>query len=195
MTRTWDEYYHRVCETVASNSKCLSRHIGAILVQDKSIIGTGYCGPPRGVPHCGERYYIDSKLIEALVEKGIDPDDVSNHTICPRYVLGFKSGEGLEWCVSGHAERNTLINAARTGVSTKGSTMFMDCGIPCNPCLVEIINAGVEEVVVTKKSYYDLMSPYLISNSNLKVRVYKHLCEHRNQIPPGVCQDCGEHII
>lgn len=195
MTRTWDEYHHQVCEIVASNSKCLSRQVGAILVQDKTIVCTGYNGPPRGVPHCDERYYIDLELRKALIEKDIDPDDVSNHTICPRYVLGFKSGEGLEWCIAGHSERNCLIQAGREGIRTKGSTMFMDCGIPCNPCLVEIINAGVEEVVVTKKSYYDLMSPYLISNSNLKVRVYKHLCEHRNQIPPGVCRDCGEHII
>lgn len=191
MTRTWDEYYHRMCKDAASNSKCLSRTVGAILVQDKSIVSTGYNGPPRGVPHCDERYYIDSNLRKVLIEKDIDPDDVSNHTICPRYVLGFKSGEGLEWCIAGHAERNCLINAAREATRTKGATIYMDCGIPCTPCLVEVINAGVVEVVVTKKSYYDLMSKYLVGNSNLKVRVYQHLCEHKAQKVGEICQDCG----
>jgi len=180
MTIEWDKYYHRVCETVASNSKCLSRQIGAILVQDKSIISTGYCGPPRGVPHCGERYYIDSELRKALIEKNIDPDDVSNHTTCPRYVLGFKSGEGLEWCVSGHAERNVLINAARESIKTKDAKLYMSCGIPCKDCLTEIINAGIEEIIIIKKTFYDIPSKYLLGNSNLKCRVFGHLREYED---------------
>lgn len=170
-----DEWYHMMCVGVGKKSKCLSRHIGAILVIDKTIVNQGYNGPPRGVPHCWERYKIDPALRVMLRTRGIDPDDPKIHETCPRYAAGFKSGEGLEWCVAGHAERNALINAAREGIRTKGAKLYMDCQIPCTPCLVEIINAGIEEIIVTGLKCYDISAQYLLDNSNLKVRVYDHL--------------------
>jgi len=178
---TWDEYYHKLCVTVASNTKCLSRTIGAVLVRDKSIISTGYNGPPRGVPHCGSRFIIDPKLRALLISKDMNPNDPALHDTCPRYVAGFKSGEGLEWCVAGHAERNAIVNAARSGACTMGATLYMDCGIPCTPCLVEIINSGIEEIVVTKMIYYDLSAEYTLENSDLRCRVYSHLIGERNE--------------
>jgi len=48
----------------------------------------------------------------------------------------------------------------------------MNCPIPRTPCLTEIINAGVKEIVVTEMTYYDISSQYLIENSDLKVRVF-----------------------
>ena len=45
-----------------------------------------------------------------------------------------------------HAEMNSLLNAARVGVSTRNSTMYLTCGIPCSQCGMGIINAGVTEV-------------------------------------------------
>lgn len=170
---TWDEYFYDLCNTVAKNSKCLSRHIGTVLVRDKSVISTGYNGPPRGVPHCGARYEIDYKLRGMLAKRGVLLTDEENYTRCPRQTAGFVSGEGLEWCIAGHGERNALINAARNGIYTLGTTLYMNCGIPCAPCLVEIINAGVEEIVVTKMQYYDVAAPYLVENSDLIVRVYE----------------------
>ena len=54
-----------------------------------------------------------------------------------------------------HAERNAIYNAARIGVSTKGTTMYLSCGLPCADCARGIINSGVtrifcERVDVTK---------------------------------------------
>ena len=170
--KNWDEYFLRICKQVGSNTKCLSRQIGAILVKDKSIIATGYNGPPRGVPTCSERCYKDPALVKILGEINIDGIDASKLKKCPRQILGYKSGQGLEWCVAGHAERNCLINAARTGVCTKGTTLYMDCGIPCTPCMVEIINAGVDEIVVTKISFYDISAEYLLKSSGIKYRIF-----------------------
>ena len=42
-----------------------------------------------------------------------------------------------------HFERNANIIAARIGVSTKGCTMYLTCGIPCSDCARGIINAGI----------------------------------------------------
>ena len=178
----WDEWYLELCQTVAKKSQCLSRKIGAILVKDKAVISQGYNGPPRGVNTCDERWLIDDEMQKAA---GFDKPQATAiykdklEGICPRYVpeMGFKSGEGLEWCVAGHAERNALINAARAGIKTKNTIMYMDCGVPCTPCLVEIINAGVKEIVVTKMTFYDQSAQYLLEQSDLKVRVYKHLEE------------------
>jgi len=169
----WDEYYLNVCKAVGGNSKCLSRHIGAILVMDKSIVSTGYNGPPRGVPPCNKRYSEDEMMQVQLKKMKKDLEALRINTdLCPRYAMDFKSGEGLEWCVAGHAERNSLINAARNGICTKGTIMYMDCGVPCTPCLVEIINAGVEEIVTTSLSYYDISGPWLVNQSQLRVRTF-----------------------
>jgi len=192
----WDEWYHELCMTVAKKSQCHSRKIGAILVRDKSIVSTGYNGPPRGVNPCDERWITDEKMRQYVIDKqikqpgndGVSPFENLTQSFytdhlegkCPRYVpeMGFKSGEGLEWCVAGHAERNALINAARAGIKTKNTIMYMDCGIPCTPCLVEIVNAGVKEIVVTKWQFYDTSSEYLLKESGLPCRVYDHLKEN-----------------
>jgi dCMP deaminase len=89
--------------------------------------------------------------------------------------LGYKSGEGLDLCVAGHAERNALINAARNGIAVKGTTIYMNCPIPCKDCLIEIINAGISEIVVTEQSFYDETSKYILDNltTNLIVRTFK----------------------
>ena len=173
----WDEWFHLMCTTVAKKSQCLSRQIGAVLVRDNSILSTGYNGPPRGVPHCGHRHKFDKVLMDEYNDKGLSPEKIETMTAttCPRYILGYKSGEGLDLCVAGHAERNALINAARAGIQTKGCKLYMDCGIPCTPCLVEIINSGIEEIIVTKLEYYDRSAEYVLKNSDLKYRVYRHL--------------------
>ena len=45
-----------------------------------------------------------------------------------------------------HAERNAIYNAARIGVSTKNTTMYLSCGIPCADCARGIINAGITRI-------------------------------------------------
>jgi dCMP deaminase len=183
----WDELYHETCTVIAKKSQCLSRKIGAILVNDKTIVCQGYNGPPRGVQTCDERWLNDPEMrIKAgfeTVDEEMTPSYLKEvfkeklEGICPRYIpeMGFKSGEGLEWCVAGHAERNALINAARFGIATKGLKIYMDCGVPCTPCLVEIINAGIEEIIVTKMEFYDQSSEYLLDQSGIPIRVYDHL--------------------
>ena len=49
-----------------------------------------------------------------------------------------------------HAERNAIYNAARIGVSTLGTTMYMTCGMSCSDCARAIINSGVSKIVLRK---------------------------------------------
>jgi len=164
---TWDEYFLNICHVVGSRSKCLSRKIGAVLAVDNVVVCTGYNGPPRGVPHCAERYECDP-ILKKLIVEGLEFQE--HEKMCPRQLLGYKSGEGLHLCIAAHAERNCLIQAARLGIRTKGATLYLDTTIPCGDCLIEIINAGVKEVVVVDLEYYDEKSKYLLQHSNLIVR-------------------------
>ena len=49
-----------------------------------------------------------------------------------------------------HGERNAIYNAARIGVSTKGTTMYLSCGVPCADCARGIINAGIVRIFCEK---------------------------------------------
>lgn len=47
-----------------------------------------------------------------------------------------------------HAETNAIVNCARIGVSTKGCSMVMTCGVPCSDCARGIINSGISNIYV-----------------------------------------------
>jgi dCMP deaminase len=169
---SWDEYYFNIAKQSARRSRCLSRRIGAVIVRDKSIISTGYNGPPRGVPQCYKRWYLDPEFLAKYGGKLKASVDTTK-PICPRHLLGAKSGELLDICVAVHAEENALLNAAWHGIPTKGATMFLNCGVPCFRCVARIINAGIEEVVVTDvNAVFDDTAKYLINESGLRIRAY-----------------------
>jgi dCMP deaminase len=51
---SWDEYFASMARAVASRSTCLRLKVGAVLVQDHSVRGTGYNGAPSGILSCEE---------------------------------------------------------------------------------------------------------------------------------------------
>jgi dCMP deaminase len=50
----WDEYFMNIAVQAATRSTCDRKHIGAVIVRDKSILSTGYNGSVRGMPHCDD---------------------------------------------------------------------------------------------------------------------------------------------
>jgi len=70
--------------------------------------------------------------------RGIN-DDISERQDRPEKYFWFE-----------HAERNAIYNAARIGVSTLGTTMYMTCGMSCSDCARAIINSGVSKIVLRK---------------------------------------------
>ena len=138
--KEWDIHFMQEARLWMGMSKCLSRKIGAVLVQNKRVIGTGYNGPPKDVVHCDYRD-DNGKYTDHVVAE-----------VCPRQRMGFKSGEGLEHCPAVHAEINPIMQAARTGTPTVGATLYCYCGTPCINCTKEIIQAGIKRVVCLGKS-------------------------------------------
>ena len=50
----WEEYFMNIAKQVASRSTCDRKHVGAVIVRDRTILSTGYNGSIRGMPHCDE---------------------------------------------------------------------------------------------------------------------------------------------
>ena len=51
---SWDEYFMGIARQVATRATCDRKHVGALLVRDRTILSTGYNGSIRGLPHCDE---------------------------------------------------------------------------------------------------------------------------------------------
>ena len=142
-----DVQFMRTARCVASRSKCSSRHVGAVLVKDGSIVSEGYNGAPRGISLCQ------------------NPE-----LPCLRRTMGFASGEGLEHCPAVHAEMNCLIQAARNGIATKGTTLYAYCSQPCKWCIGMTINAGVSRLVhLDGIEPYDDLGGVLLKESGIEV--------------------------
>ena len=156
----WHRKFMYAAKHLASWSKCRSRQIGAVIVRDKTIISTGYNGPPRGVPHCGDllRHEQLCRLFEkrADIPKGVNINTMLlNHRGCPRKIIDNIPGTLLELCIAAHAEQNAITNAAREGVNIKGADLYCYCPLPCRECAKSIINAGIKTVFYIGEQYDD----------------------------------------
>lgn len=137
---SWDEYFMRITRLVATRSTCLRRKVGAILVREKRILTTGYNGAPQGLAHC--------------LDIG-----------CLREKLNVPSGERHELCRAIHAEQNLIIQAARHGVQTQGSTLYTTHQ-PCVICTKMLINAGVEKIYYGE-GYPDELSKQMLDEAGI----------------------------
>ncbi len=54
----WHEYFMNIAAEVATRSTCDRKHVGAVIVRDKTILSTGYNGSVRGLPHCDDRGHM-----------------------------------------------------------------------------------------------------------------------------------------
>jgi dCMP deaminase len=51
---SWDEYFMNIAREVGTRSTCSRKHVGSVIVRDKTILSTGYNGSIRGLPHCDD---------------------------------------------------------------------------------------------------------------------------------------------
>jgi dCMP deaminase len=55
---SWDEYFMNIAREVSTRATCDRKHVGAVIVRDKSILATGYNGSIRGLGHCDEEGHL-----------------------------------------------------------------------------------------------------------------------------------------
>lgn len=147
--KKWDKRYMELAELVATWSTCFreNRKVGAVLVKKNRILTVGYNGAPSGIKNCFERG-------ECLREK-----------------LGIESGTKREICYSIDAEQNAIVQAAKLGLNTEGSTIYVTHQ-PCSICTRILISAGVRRVVY-KYPYPDEFSIKLFEEAGVKVEKFE----------------------
>ncbi|MDQ7821748.1 MAG: dCMP deaminase family protein [Candidatus Eremiobacteraeota bacterium] len=162
----WKQYFMSLARQASLRSKCMSRHFGAVIVKNKCVVSMGYNGPARGASHCSERIY------------GL-PKNVSRErrSECPRRLGGFRTGEGIEYCVAGHAERNTIAQAAMNGISTLGADLYTYSPLPCKECAISIINAGIARVFYLDMGDYDSLARILFKEADITIEAIPDIFE------------------
>jgi dCMP deaminase len=140
MRPSWDDYFQQIAELVKTRSTCLRRQVGAVVVKDKRIVATGYNGAPARTAHCAE-------------------------VGCMRERLGIPSGQRHELCRAIHAEQNAIIQAAQSGVSVDGATIYVTCQ-PCSLCAKILINAGIVRIVY-KGDYPDELAVSMLEEAGV----------------------------
>ncbi len=50
----WDHYFMEIAKVIATRATCDRKHVGAVVVRERSILSTGYNGSIAGTPHCDE---------------------------------------------------------------------------------------------------------------------------------------------
>jgi dCMP deaminase len=142
MRPSWDEYFARMAQLVASRSTCLRRHVGAVIVKDRMVLSTGYNDTPRGVPNCGDGG-------------------------CARCASDAPTAVGLDTCLCIHAEMNCVIQAAYHGVSINGATIYVTHQ-PCLTCAKMLVNAGIRRVIFTG-DYPDAAARTLMEDAGVEL--------------------------
>lgn len=51
---SWERYFMNIANEVATRSTCSRKHVGAVIVREKTILSTGYNGSVRNMSHCDE---------------------------------------------------------------------------------------------------------------------------------------------
>jgi len=142
-----DKLWYDLIMRIGEQSKCQSRKVGCLIVNENRIIGQGYNGAPEG-------------------------SDCDN---CPRPKCRGKnvpSGTDLNQALCAHAEANAIGYCARHGISTRGSTIYLPV-MPCLECAKLLIAAGIKEVVFEKSySSSDIYTNLVLSNAKVTTRKF-----------------------
>ncbi|MBW6462845.1 MAG: deoxycytidylate deaminase [Dethiobacteria bacterium] len=139
----WDHYFMEIATVVAKRSTCLRRKVGALLVQNKRILSTGYNGAPGGLSHCAQ-------------------------VGCIREQLKVPSGERHELCRGLHAEQNAIIQAAVHGVAIDNAILYCT-HYPCAVCAKMLVNAGIRSLVLAA-NYPDDLAKEIFAEAGINVR-------------------------
>jgi dCMP deaminase len=117
-----DDYFMTIAMAVRRRADCVGNRVGAVVVQDRRIVSTGYNGTPENMPNCSEG---------------------GCHRCSER--ASYPAGTGYDLCICVHAEQNALLAAARFGIAVSGATLYTTMR-PCFGCTKEMLQAGVREV-------------------------------------------------
>lgn len=145
---SWDDYFMDVANAISKRATCDRGRSGCVIARDKQLLVSGYVGSPTGFPHCDDVGHQIEKLTH---ENG----EVSEH--CMRTV---------------HAEQNAICQAAKTGISIEGATIYTRM-TPCRTCAMLIINCGIKRVVSERRYHRGDESEKMFAEAGIELE-YKY---------------------
>lgn len=125
--KDWDTYFMDIAYMASTRSQCQRRHVGAVLVQGKKLLGTAYNGAPMGAPDCYEAGCMLTEEYEIQIVDG--KETVVKKQRCIRTI---------------HAEQNLLLFTDR--IDRQGSTVYVT-DQPCWTCANMLANSSITEIV------------------------------------------------
>ncbi|UHA74220.1 deoxycytidylate deaminase [Paenibacillus sp. 481] len=125
--KDWDTYFMDIAYMVSTRSRCSRRHVGAVLVQGKKLLGTAYNGAPMGVSDCSEAGCMIAEQYELVIVNGVE--QMVKKQRCIRTI---------------HAEQNLLLFTDR--IDREGASVYVT-DQPCWTCANMLANSGVVEIV------------------------------------------------
>jgi dCMP deaminase len=157
ISEKWDRHFIHLALLHAEMSKDPSTIVGSVIVApDREILSMGFNGFPRGI--------LDS------------PERLNDRETKYKIVV--------------HAEMNAILAAARNGIRLKDSTLYVAAVTrhgnlwgrpPCSRCLVEILQAGITEIISIPQVVVPIrweedndLSYKLIKESGIKYREVKY---------------------
>jgi dCMP deaminase len=136
MKKNWDITFLQIANIVSEHSTCTRVQVGGVLVKGGRIISTGYNGVASKQFECKQFFKELHKEmnIEETFEEFIKSKEFSEMH------RDFSIHNEI------HAEQNIIGYAARNGVNTEGSTIYLTCS-PCMQCAKLLVASGVVRVV------------------------------------------------
>jgi dCMP deaminase len=171
MKQKFIDYYMKMAELTAELSYAKRLQVGAVIVKNQQVIGTGYNGTPAGWDNtcedkewCSGGGWLDyEEIIEGWPYEGTYLDSDGNE-MQGRYRLKTKP-EVL------HSEMNALMKVAKSTESSEGATLFCTHA-PCIDCAKAIYQAGIKNVFY-RNHYRDDNGLKFLEKSGVSVTNYE----------------------
>jgi len=150
MKKKFIDYFMRIAELTSELSYANRLKVGAVIVKENQILGTGYNGMPAG---------WDNKC-EVVIPEVVD---IENRIVEPERIVTRR--EVL------HAETNALMKVATSTESSEGATLFCTHA-PCIECAILIYQAGIKTVYY-KETYRDDSGIKFLQQGDINVHLYE----------------------
>lgn len=141
-----DKNFIKIAEEVSKWSKCISKHVGALIVKDNRILSTWYNWTPAWYINCSD-YWNNNYTKE-------------HHDWSDKYEI--------------HAEMNSILWAARKGVNIEWSTIYCTHQ-PCFQCTKNIIASWIKKIVYKNKYEHvdSSITNKFIEDNNIEILHFK----------------------
>ncbi|HVP65888.1 MAG TPA: dCMP deaminase family protein [Anaeromyxobacteraceae bacterium] len=158
---SWDEYFMNIARMVASRATCDRKHVGAVLVRDRTLLSTGYNGSIRGLAHCNEvghmieenhcvrTVHAEANAIIQAAKNGVGVDGATIYTTASPCWPCFKliANSGLRRIVFGEFYRDDRIfeHARLLGIE------LIELKVPPRPDLEATDTGPARQVIVSRE--------------------------------------------